>query len=80
MRSGVQRSPIERMAFVCRLLREREPFNATRLAILFEVSTKTIQRDLDFMRDRLGYQFEWKMVGSLDEWSYVGKPPRRRVL
>src|SRR5262245_29575304 len=33
--------------------------NATRLAADLEVSTKSIQRDLDFMRDRLGLPIEY---------------------
>ena len=34
-------------------LKEREYLNCTSLAKRFQVSEKTVQRDIDFMRDRL---------------------------
>ncbi len=70
------RPPIERMALISRLLRTREPFNATGLALVFEVSPKTIHRDIEFMKDRLGFKF--RFVSSLN--SFIGCVPKRRVL
>ena len=61
---------------ISRLLRHRRVFNTSTLAQKFEVSTKSIWRDLEFMRNRLGYVIEY----SPKEWSFVGKPPKERVL
>ena len=50
---GVRRHAFERMVKICALARSRASFNASTLAREFEVSTKTIQRDLEFLRDRM---------------------------
>lgn len=55
------RPPYERMTYIHEQLQlDRHP-NCTSLATHFEVSTKTIQRDLDFMRDR------WQLPIAYDE-------------
>ncbi|NOS72028.1 MAG: HTH domain-containing protein [Verrucomicrobia bacterium] len=64
------------MSFIRRLLDNGEPFNASRLALLFEVSSKTINRDIEFMRDRLGYEIEYDH--SIN--TFVGSAPKRRIL
>jgi predicted DNA-binding transcriptional regulator YafY len=46
------RPPIERFAFIARSI-QREPMPSSRLAVDMEVSRKTIERDIAFMRDRL---------------------------
>jgi hypothetical protein len=48
------RAPIERMTKMYALIRLRKPCTAFDFAQRFEVSHKTIMRDLEFMRDRLG--------------------------
>ena len=48
------RPPLERMMRIHQAILEGGFPNATRLAVDLEVSTKTIHRDIDFMRDRLG--------------------------
>lgn len=76
MSKAASRPPIERMAFISGKLRRREPFNAATVAEHFEVTTKTIHRDIEFMKDRLG--FEFRFIGSLNR--FVGSVPKRRVL
>lgn len=80
-RVGVDRPPIERMAFLARLFREGKRVTVGLVAARFEVSHKTIERDIAFMRDRLGYKIEWRMKGlAPDQFTYVAKPPAERVL
>lgn len=77
MRVGVSRVPIERMAYIGRLLRHRRTFTTAAIADHFETSRKTIYRDLDFMRDRLGYEIAF----DYSENSFVrGVAPKERVL
>ena len=47
------RPPLERMMQIHRVVRDGEFPNATRLARELEVSTKSVHRDVEFMRDRL---------------------------
>jgi len=49
----VERPPLERMLRIHQELLSESLPNSTRLAGLLEVTTKTIQRDLEFMRSRL---------------------------
>jgi predicted DNA-binding transcriptional regulator YafY len=51
---GVARPPLERMSRLHEMIQSQTFPNCTLLAEKLEVSRKTIQRDLDFMRDRLG--------------------------
>jgi predicted DNA-binding transcriptional regulator YafY len=53
------RPPLERMMRIHRSLADGGYPNQTRLAAELEVTTKTIQRDLDFMRDRLQLPIEF---------------------
>jgi predicted DNA-binding transcriptional regulator YafY len=48
------RPPIERMTKMYALIRSGQACTAFDFAQRFEVSHKTIMRDLEFMRDRLG--------------------------
>lgn len=52
------RPTIERFKLISSFLLRR-PMNATQLAQKLEVSTKTIHRDLEFMRDRIGLPIEY---------------------
>jgi len=56
---GHSRPPLERMHRLHDLLSSEHPVNCQQLGKDFEVSYKTIQRDLDFMRDRLGLPIEY---------------------
>ena len=51
--SPLSRAPVERMIRIHQALQEGKYPNASALARELEVSTKSIYRDLDFMRDRL---------------------------
>ena len=53
------RPPLERMLRIHQALQAGSYPNATSLAREIEVSTKTIQRDLEFMRDRLNLPLEF---------------------
>ncbi len=52
-RTPTTRPPIDRMMKIHEQLSAGKPANCSTLARLLEVSTKTVQRDLEFMRDRL---------------------------
>jgi proteasome accessory factor B len=56
---GHSRPPLERMRRLHDLLSSEQPVNCQQLGKDFEVSYKTIQRDLDFMRDRLSLPIEY---------------------
>jgi proteasome accessory factor B len=55
----MSRPPLERMMRIHTAIASGRFPNASSLAREFEVSTKTIQRDLDFMRDRMGLPVEY---------------------
>jgi len=56
------RPPLERMMRLHEKLRAGAFPNCRKLADELEVSTKTIQRDIDFMRDRLGLPIEYDQL------------------
>lgn len=53
MTQGIARPAFERMKIIWAFVRAGYHPNCTDLARLLETSTKSIQRDLDFLRDRL---------------------------
>lgn len=55
----MSRPPLERMMRIHNAIASGDHPNASSLALEFEVSTKTIQRDIDFMRDRMGLPIEY---------------------
>ncbi len=57
--SGSVRPPVERMSGIHQAIQSRTYPNATRLAGEFGVSSKTILRDIEFMRDRLQLPIEF---------------------
>lgn len=57
--SRVSRPPLERMQHIHRALAGNGFPNCTSLAKKLEVSTKTVQRDIDFMRDRQGLPIQF---------------------
>ncbi len=79
---GISRPPLERMALISRWLRNGKRFTTATLAAELETSTKTIQRDIDFMRDRLGYVMEFEMIKGeqIGTCSWFGRPPKERIL
>jgi hypothetical protein len=58
-RIAYTRPPIERMQRIARMLRTGQRFTARTVAQTFEVNHKTAVRDIEFLRDRLGYDFEY---------------------
>lgn len=56
------RQPLLRMMQIHRILQTGDLPNCQVLAHVFEVSYKTIQRDIDFMRDQLGLPIEYDTV------------------
>src|SRR4051794_29950597 len=57
--NGFSRPPLERMMRIHGQLKAGDFPNCRKIADELEVSTKTIQRDIDFMRDRLGLPIEY---------------------
>lgn len=75
------RPPLERMALIARWLRQGRRLTCGKVAEAMEVSRKTIWRDIEFMRDRLGYQIEWRQEGiAKEDCSFIGRPPKERIL
>ena len=58
----LSRPPLERMMRLHQKLIAGDFPNCRKLADELEVSTKTIQRDIDFMRDRLGLPIEYDQL------------------
>jgi proteasome accessory factor B len=56
------RPPLARMIGIHELLQGGQKTNCRTLATLLEVSPKTIQRDIDFMRDQLGLPIEYDVT------------------
>lgn len=60
IRIGTERAPIERMVWIFWQLIEGHQVNGRIVAEHFEVSRKTVERDLNFLRDRLGVDFQFR--------------------
>jgi proteasome accessory factor B len=60
--AGLSRPPLERMLRLHEKLKAGSLPNCRKLAEELEVSPKTIQRDIDFMRDRLGLPIEYDQL------------------
>jgi proteasome accessory factor B len=58
---GVARPAIERLHRIHRLLQENRYPNSTKLAREFEVCARTIKRDIEFMKDRLGLPVDYNV-------------------
>jgi proteasome accessory factor B len=56
---GFSRPPLQRMMRLHAALKARHFPNCQKIAAELEVSAKTIQRDIDFMRDRLGLPIDY---------------------
>jgi predicted DNA-binding transcriptional regulator YafY len=57
--NNVTRPPLERMMRIHDTIQSRKFPTATTLATLLEVSTKSVQRDIAFMRDRMNFPIEY---------------------
>jgi response regulator of citrate/malate metabolism len=66
----LSRAPLARMAHIRRLLLRGEEFNAATVARELEVSTKTIFRDIEYMRSALNYEICYVP----ERFSYAGRP------
>lgn len=62
LRGRFARPPLERMMRLHERLQSNNFPNCRSLAEELEVSTKTVQRDIDFMRDRMGLPIEYDQV------------------
>lgn len=71
MRTITSRPPLERMLRIHQAIQSGKFPNTTQLAAELEVSTKTVQRDIDFMRDRLELPVEY--VGDKFGYHYSGE-------
>ncbi len=70
------RPPLVRIQYIDQQLREQSWPNCTRLARYFEISTKSIQRDIEYMRDQLHapIEFNSKKNGfyySTKDWTFL---------
>lgn len=63
------RPPLARMMRIHEALQDGHLTNCSKLARLLEVSTKTISRDLEFMRDQLGLPVEYDPA--IYSWRYT---------
>ncbi len=59
---GLSRPPLERMMRLHRALLANDFPNCQKFSRELEVSAKTVQRDIDFMRDRLGLPIEYSQL------------------
>ena len=67
---------IWRMVTIRRHVLHGHGWNVRTLAEKLEVSSKTVRRDIEFMQDFLGYEFQYH--GSTKSWT--GKCPAQRIL
>lgn len=56
---GTARPPLERIVISWQMIRAGKFPNATVLADRLEVSTRTVRKDLEFMRERMGFTFDY---------------------
>ena len=60
--AGTKRPPMERMWRIHQEVSGGGYPNCRRLSVELEVSAKTVMRDIEFMRDRLGLPLEYDAV------------------
>ena len=71
IKDRLSRPPLARMMGIHELLQRGQKTNRRTLSQVLEVSAKTIQRDIDFMRDQLGLPIEYDV--STHSYSYTRK-------
>lgn len=64
----------ERIVWISKELRSGKSLNCSRIAEHFECTTKTAFRDIEFLRDRLGYDFEYDPCAH--SFRLLSDPPR----
>lgn len=64
------------MAYIGNLIRAGKTFTKRQVMNRFEIGAKAVERDIEFMRDRLAYEIEWHR----SKRHYFGKPPPNWVL
>lgn len=69
LKSPSSRPPLERMIKIHQAIASGKYPNATKLSLELEVSTKSIYRDIEFMRDRMGLPIEFD--GSKNGYYYT---------
>jgi hypothetical protein len=77
------RITIWRMQCVSELVRSKTPFTIKSLAREIEVGERTLRRDMDFMRNFLGYNFEFDSKLRTEQFPagyWRGNPPKKRIL
>lgn len=71
-RTREDRSCLARFLCLAALLRSGKPFTGNEAAARFECSIKTIYRDMEYMRDRFGFECEWDK--SAKTWRLLRAP------
>lgn len=69
--NGQARPIYERIRRIHHLIVSKKRWTAFTLAVELEVSDSTVRRDIDFMRDRLGFPLAYDP--KLFTWRYVSK-------
>ena len=72
-RVPLSRPPLERMLRIHQAIQAGKYPNATALAGELEVSTKSIYRDIDFMRDRLELPIEFAVARNGFRYRTIGR-------
>lgn len=75
--ASATRPTIERLCALNLAIRQKVCPSAYQMAQRLEVSVRTIKRDLDFLRDRLQFDFEFDRRHG---YVYRGDPPPLRFL
>lgn len=69
------RPVIARLVFIkCEILKGKPPVNAVTLAKKWECHRKTIDRDLEFLRDRLGHEIEYDAAAHTLRYTKAPEP------
>lgn len=80
-RIGTSRPSVERIVYMAETLRSGKPLILGEVANRFEVSKKTVERDLTFLRDRFRYVIAFKspgqVLGSHFSWHLISAPEPR---
>lgn len=77
MSKATTRTVIERLWWIGERLRLGEAINARHVIRRFEVSRKTVVRDVEFLRDRLGWPVEFDQ--SCSTYRLNGPPPAHLI-
>jgi predicted DNA-binding transcriptional regulator YafY len=73
---GEYMSQTERVFYIMEKLKDINSVNTPDTASLFEVSSRTIKRDIEYIRDRLGFDLLWE---NREKHYFLGKEDLRRI-